>query len=198
MQDEVTSGVDEFTEWLDGVMNSTGAFYKDIATSLQDESTQIVPQLRGFVGAVNWDEPLIIGLGVFHCFWLLMCIGVMIKGSEIAKFVLFMVIGVFVLIAQPLNSHLADNWQAYATQPYFDANGGFICFMWSTPLIIMEFAILISLLLGNCILLRKTMRVKVQQQNKARKRKADKDKAEGADAPAEGEKQKDPQTKKDD
>ena len=51
--------------------------------------------------------------------------------------------GVFVLIAQPLNSHLADNWQAYATQPYFDANGGFICFMWSTPLIIMEFAILV-------------------------------------------------------
>ena len=54
-----------------------------------------------------------------------------------------------VYMAERLNSLLAHRWESFATQPYFDKQGIFISAVYSAPLLLLMFVILVR-----CMLLR--------------------------------------------
>ena len=50
---------------------------------------------------------------------------------------------VAVYLAEHINTYLAQHWQAFATQPYFDKNGIFVSTIYSAPLLFTMLVILV-------------------------------------------------------
>eukprot|EP00668_Euglena_longa_P041598 GGOE01054768.1.p1 GENE.GGOE01054768.1~~GGOE01054768.1.p1 ORF type:complete len:189 (+),score=63.02 GGOE01054768.1:87-653(+) len=170
LQTELLAGLEEFNQWMDQFANYTQALVQNLTDAVHDDSTAILPAVKGFVEAVNWTEPFLLALGAFHLLMGIACLAVVAKGSEVHQFGLFAVIGSLILVSQPLNTLLAGQWENITTQPYFDEHGSFFCAVFSTPLLAMAFALVITLMVGNIRLLRKTVMAKA----KARGRKSQK------------------------
>jgi hypothetical protein len=152
---EIQGGMEEFEQWFDSVLNQSHALWGDLAAAASDKSTSVLPAVRGFVAAVDWGEPLLLALGAFHFTAAAVCVFAAVRGSETTLFVVFCVIGLMVLAVRPLNSLLADHWEAIATQPYFDPHGVFACAVLAAPLLALELALVVVMLLRNCRMLRR-------------------------------------------
>ncbi|RQM23112.1 hypothetical protein B5M09_004690 [Aphanomyces astaci] len=92
--------------------------------------------------AVDWQEPLILGLISFH---------VLLLTAVLAfRHVYPVQVGLFVLIcgtiytSEYLNSVGRDNWQAFASQNYFDTHGVFMGIFVAGPLLAIGFVQLAS------------------------------------------------------
>lgn len=96
--------------------------------------------IRGFFAAIDWTEPWIIGLCLFHMFILM--IAIFTRKYNSFQIALFCIITATVYIAESVNSVLAQNWKIFSRQNYFDKRGVFISAMWSTPLILVAIVML--------------------------------------------------------
>eukprot|EP01012_Entosiphon_sulcatum_P039505 TRINITY_DN5212_c0_g1_i1.p1 TRINITY_DN5212_c0_g1~~TRINITY_DN5212_c0_g1_i1.p1 ORF type:complete len:178 (-),score=35.01 TRINITY_DN5212_c0_g1_i1:58-567(-) len=92
-----------------------------------------------FVKSVEWDEPWLIGLGVFHLVLALVALVVLRRKSDGGFVVLFCLIAAMIGSAKYINQMLAQTWPKFARHPYFDAGGAFISVVWSGPLMIVAF-----------------------------------------------------------
>ncbi|PIO27918.1 hypothetical protein AB205_0173180, partial [Aquarana catesbeiana] len=83
--------------------------------------------------AVDWTEPLVIGLMVFH----VLCFVITIISFKFYKFqiVHFLIMVALVSSAEYINEYAALNLNKYSKQQYFDSSGMFISLAFSAPLL---------------------------------------------------------------
>lgn len=82
---------------------------------------------------VDWTEPLVIGLMVFH----VLCFVITIISFKFYKFqiVHFLIMVALVSSAEYINEYAALNLNKYSKQQYFDSSGMFISLAFSAPLL---------------------------------------------------------------
>ncbi|XP_044233206.1 transmembrane protein 18 [Thunnus albacares] len=87
-----------------------------------------------FLMSVQWSEPWLIGLLVFHVVCLsLTVVTCRYYGAQICHFLLM--IGL-VYSAEYLNELAAMNWRSFSNFQYFDSKGMFISLVYSIPLLL--------------------------------------------------------------
>lgn len=104
-------------------------------SSSQDPSEAIKSYLldsSSFIRAIDWDEPFIIGLGLFHCLTFVFLIATRRSPTFLISNFLFLTVAV--LSASSINSYLARH--PPTKQNYFDANGVWITAVYAFPLLI--------------------------------------------------------------
>eukprot|EP00873_Tetraselmis_striata_P038614 jgi/Tetstr1/458878/TSEL_004386.t1 len=129
------------------------AIFKDIREKVQQAQgeTGLVEDFSQFAAAVQWTEPWLLALLGTEVA-LLICILVFRKATGFQGVVFFLCAGI-VKSSESINSYLATQWEAFATQPYFDPRGVFISAVLSVPLVLIMFVILINYLVASASLL---------------------------------------------
>ncbi|KAG8178129.1 hypothetical protein JTE90_025243 [Oedothorax gibbosus] len=97
---------------------------------MQGEVLNIITFLKG----IDWTEPWLIGLLVFHI--LIMTLTVVTRHHGNFQGVFFFSLLLLVLCAKKLNELAASNWEYFAGQQYFDSNGMFISLVFSSPILL--------------------------------------------------------------
>jgi len=115
---------------------------------------------QAFKTAINWKEPLIIGLLSFHLFFFILIITTR-KNVDFQTW-LFLVICILVWSSEWTNSYLHDNYKVVATQNYFDKSGLFAGIMYSGPLLFIGFFQLCNFLYiaSNALIVAKRLELK--------------------------------------
>lgn len=125
----------------------------------------------GFFHAIDWKEPWLVGLLVFH-FIVLIIIFTSRKNINFQMY-LFLLSLAGVYLAERLNTVLSDNWKSFAGQNYFDRHGVFLSVLWSGPLLVFATVILVNTLFSLCHLIVKWKRAELK--HRARLANAKKD-----------------------
>ncbi|KAG7390145.1 Transmembrane protein 18 [Phytophthora pseudosyringae] len=83
--------------------------------------------------AVEWTEPLVVGLLGFHV--ALLATLWLTRKRLYTQFALFVLIILMVVSTEALNKWARENWQLFATQRYFDEQGVFMAIFYAGPLL---------------------------------------------------------------
>ncbi|XP_062520593.1 transmembrane protein 18-like isoform X1 [Corticium candelabrum] len=93
---------------------------------------------------VDWSEPWIIGLLVFHS----LSTGAVFLLYKTQAFniqvALFGVLMVLACLTETVNEYGATHWKLFARHQYFDTNGFFITWMYAAPIVVNCLLIIIS------------------------------------------------------
>eukprot|EP01114_Cavostelium_apophysatum_P017904 TRINITY_DN5413_c0_g1_i1.p1 TRINITY_DN5413_c0_g1~~TRINITY_DN5413_c0_g1_i1.p1 ORF type:complete len:170 (-),score=20.06 TRINITY_DN5413_c0_g1_i1:41-520(-) len=106
-----------------------------------DEELGFWDHILAFVQAIDWTEPFIQGLLVFHIS-LFFFIILNRKNIQVLSVVFFGILAM-VFFAENLNTWCSQNYKEFSEQNYFDKTGTFISFLYSLPLIANDLIILI-------------------------------------------------------
>ncbi|DBA00937.1 TPA: hypothetical protein N0F65_006137 [Lagenidium giganteum] len=87
--------------------------------------------------AVEWKEPLIVGLIAAHV--ALLATVVLTRKQLGVQFALFVLILGLVFVAEHVNRWCRLNWRSFATQNYFDESGVFMAIFYGGPLLVIGF-----------------------------------------------------------
>uniref|UniRef100_A0A3B5Q9T5 Transmembrane protein 18 n=1 Tax=Xiphophorus maculatus TaxID=8083 RepID=A0A3B5Q9T5_XIPMA len=95
-----------------------------------------------FLMSVQWSEPWLIGLIVFH----VVCLFLTVVTCRFyrAQICHFLVIVGLVYSAEYLNELAAMNWRSFSNFQYFDSKGMFISLVYSIPLLLNAVIIVVS------------------------------------------------------
>eukprot|EP00389_Voromonas_pontica_P002453 GDKH01003642.1.p1 GENE.GDKH01003642.1~~GDKH01003642.1.p1 ORF type:complete len:164 (+),score=10.73 GDKH01003642.1:168-659(+) len=97
-----------------------------------------------FVGAINWTEPFILSVIIFHM--LLVVAVICSRRSSTAHQVLFVLIACLVFSLKYINGFFRKHWNTIATQNYFDESGLFVSVTFALPLLVLAVYILMCML----------------------------------------------------
>lgn len=87
--------------------------------------------------AVDWTEPLIVGLLAFH---VLLFVALFVTRKRlVTQFALFLFIILLVVLTEPLNKWGRLHWRSFASQRYFDEQGVFMAIFFAGPLLLAGF-----------------------------------------------------------
>lgn len=104
-------------------------------------------RLNAFRHAINWTEPLLLGIIGFQIFMFLVTLWVSRRGRSMeARLAVMVFIAAIVKCAQRINSYAAQRWEQIATQNYFDQGGIFMSILFCAPLLIDCFIMLVFFL----------------------------------------------------
>uniref|UniRef100_M4B218 Uncharacterized protein n=1 Tax=Hyaloperonospora arabidopsidis (strain Emoy2) TaxID=559515 RepID=M4B218_HYAAE len=117
--------------------------------------------------AVDWTEPLIVGLLSFHvalftAFWLT-------RKRLYTQFVLFALIITLLVLTEALNKWARTNWRLVASQRYFDEQGVFMGLFYAGPLLAAGFFQLMLSMKSMVDMVVIVKRAEYQQQLKVKK-----------------------------
>ncbi|POM81200.1 Hypothetical protein PHPALM_867 [Phytophthora palmivora] len=119
--------------------------------------------------AVDWTEPLIIGLLSFHV--LLVATLWLTRKRFHTQFTLFVLIICMVVSTEALNKWARENWRLFATQRYFDEQGIFMGIFYAGPLLAAGFFQLLLSMKNMVDMVVIVKRAEYRQQLKAKKDK---------------------------
>lgn len=130
-----------------------------------------VDSFVGFFHAIDWNEPWLICLLLFH-FTLLV---IAFMSRKRINFQIGLSIFAFsgVYLAERINHFLAKNWRSFAGQNYFDPNGLFISVLWSGPLLILSIVLVVNTLISLCKLIVKWKRAELRHRARVSRSKQD-------------------------
>ncbi|KAJ0235586.1 Transmembrane protein 18 [Hirschfeldia incana] len=114
----------------------------------------------GFLHAIDWKEPWIMGLMAFHALVLIVTLASR-RHLNFHMFLFLLALG-GVYFAESLNRVLRKNWRSFSTQNYFDPHGAFLSVLWSGPLLVIAIIILINTLFSLCYLIVKWKRAELR------------------------------------
>lgn len=92
--------------------------------------------LQAFKAAINWTEPLIVGLLIFQLIMFVSTVTVIKRGDTAPRFGLLVFIAIVVRLAERINAYAGERWEDIATQNYFDTNGVFVLIFLAVPLLL--------------------------------------------------------------
>jgi len=132
------------------------------------------PAVNNFIGffhAIDWKEPWLICLILFHVTLLLTAI----ISRKNVNFQLCLSVLAFsgVYLAERINSFLGGNWKSFASQNYFDSHGLFISVLWSGPLLLISMVIVVNTLFTLCQLIIKWKRAELRHRARLASSKQD-------------------------
>ncbi|KAE8898593.1 hypothetical protein PF003_g17418 [Phytophthora fragariae] len=119
--------------------------------------------------AVDWTEPLVVGLLSFHA--ALLAALWLTRKWLYTQFALFVLILLLVLSTEQLNAWGRENWRLVATQRYFDPQGVFMAIFYAGPLLAAGFFQLVLSLKNMVDMVVIVKRAEYRQQLKAKKSK---------------------------
>ncbi|XP_057475641.1 uncharacterized protein LOC130763686 [Actinidia eriantha] len=125
----------------------------------------------GFFHAIDWTEPWLICLMLFHVVFLL--IAIMSRKHVNFQMCLFLLALAGVYLAETLNIFLRDNWKSFAGQNYFDPRGLFLSVLWSGPLLVIAILILVNTLFSLCHLIVRWKRAELRHRARLARNKDD-------------------------
>lgn len=134
--------------------------FEKFSAELRTGFAPAVDNFIGFFHAINWKEPWLICLIVFHITLLLTAI----FSRRNMNFQLCLSVLAFsgVFLAERINGVLAKNWKSFAGQNYFDSHGLFISTLWSGPLLLTSMVIVVNTLITLCRLIVKWKRAELR------------------------------------
>jgi len=127
--------------------------------------------LIDFYEGVDWKEPFIVSLLTFHV--LLFLIVLLTRKRHNVQIFLFFTLVALVWLSRSINDFCLAHWKEFARFEYFDKQGFFISLMFSAPLLLCTFLILINFLreLFSLLVKVKTEEIKKNRKTKARNEK---------------------------
>ncbi|KAI3677112.1 hypothetical protein L1987_86734 [Smallanthus sonchifolius] len=152
---------------LDQMQEIVEKFSSELRIGMQPAMDNFI----GFFHAIDWKEPWLVGLMVFH-FTMLIIILNSRKNINFQMY-LFLLLLDAVYLAERLNTVLRDNWKSFAGQNYFDRNGVFLSVLWSGPLLIFATIILVNTLFSLCQLIVKWKRAELRHRARLSSTKQD-------------------------
>ncbi|KAK8928401.1 hypothetical protein KSP39_PZI017430 [Platanthera zijinensis] len=130
-----------------------------------------VDSFVGFFHSIDWNEPWLICLLLFH-FTLLVIAFISRKRVNFQiGLSIFAFSGVY--LAERINHILAKNWRSFAGQNYFDPNGLFISVLWSGPLLVLSIVLVVNTLISLCKLIVKWKRAELRHRARVSRGKQD-------------------------
>jgi hypothetical protein len=121
--------------------------------------------MLGFYHAVDWSEPWLRGLAVFHI--LVWTIAIAFRRWDNVQMLLLVSILGVVYSAETLNRLGGEHWQQFAGQNYFDKHGVFMSVLWSAPLLGDAFLLIYFALRSSAALLVQVKRAELRHNRKA-------------------------------
>jgi len=107
---------------------------EELAAGTRSQWSAFKNDVKGFTAAIEWGEPLIFALAVFHIF--ILFVALLIRKHNELQIVFFCTIMGLVYGAEHINRLAGAHWEKFSTQNYFDTRGVFISTMFSTPLLL--------------------------------------------------------------
>mmetsp|Transcript_20064 Transcript_20064/g.26631 ORF Transcript_20064/g.26631 Transcript_20064/m.26631 type:complete len:246 (-) Transcript_20064:393-1130(-) len=149
---------------------------------------------EAFRHAINWSEPLVRYLLIFHAILFLLTIYTVSKRASFhSRIILLVFLFLLVRSAEYLNAYGNDHWEDFATQNYFDKGGIFIGLLFSCPLLLNCLIMLVCYMREAGSLLVEVKKMEMV----AKKKKKNKDKGEAQSSSSRGKTNKKKTTKKD-
>lgn len=102
-----------------------------------DQNFVEVSQLNSFltfIWSIDWRDPWLIGLCIFHISVTLMAISTRNYGNFQA--ILFFCLILLVYFSENINQLASTNWKIFSRQQYFDSRGLFISVVFSVPILL--------------------------------------------------------------
>ncbi|XP_003388467.1 PREDICTED: transmembrane protein 18-like [Amphimedon queenslandica] len=119
----------------------------DMLQEDRDISTD-VGLLLAVISKVNWSEPFLIAVIIFHLLCLV-CILVCRRRPYLLSAIL-LILGLVCFAGEYINEWAAANSHQFLSEQYFDSTGVFISLILSIPLLLECFVILICLFVESC------------------------------------------------
>ncbi|TWW68862.1 transmembrane protein 18 [Takifugu flavidus] len=124
-----------------------------------------------FLMSVQWSEPWLIGLMIFHIVCLFLTVlTCRYYRAQICHFLLLLGL---VYSAEYLNELAAMNWRAFSNFQYFDSKGMFISLVYSIPLLLNTIIIVMVWVYRTFSTMAELKTLQLQQKSRAEKRKKD-------------------------
>jgi len=112
----------------------------------QATPTTIWEHMQAFKAAINWSEYFIISILSFHIAMAFLTFIILKHGEMKSRLSILVIISILVQCTQTFNTWASSNWEKFATQNYFDESGVFVTLVWSAPLLLITFVMLIAYL----------------------------------------------------
>eukprot|EP01060_Flectonema_neradi_P016301 TRINITY_DN22901_c0_g1_i1.p1 TRINITY_DN22901_c0_g1~~TRINITY_DN22901_c0_g1_i1.p1 ORF type:complete len:158 (+),score=17.77 TRINITY_DN22901_c0_g1_i1:52-525(+) len=112
--------------------------------------------------AVQWTDPCILGFLVFHIFvW---CCILAFRGNPKVLTCLCGLLTVGIQSHPHINLFARRHWKSISSRNYFDDNGIMIQLLWTTPLLLTAFVVLVIALVHSAMQIRKSPRfIRIQR-----------------------------------
>ena len=176
MTGQVMEANDEALDEIRGIWSNTSMSQfnftsEGVQAMFTEARTEMAKEYSAFTAAVDWEDTWITGLLAFHgTLWVVLILSWFVGVGPNFKIGFFTLIAALCGSGSFLNSAAADNWEAFSGQNYFDERGVFMSVMWSVPLLVLLFVVLMTILIDLCKMM---VAVKVSQiKAKARKAKS--------------------------
>ncbi|KAL4560559.1 hypothetical protein LXL04_032712 [Taraxacum kok-saghyz] len=163
--------MDELKTVMNEHMDQMQEIVDKVSSHLRIGMQPAMDNFIGFFHAIDWKEPWLVGLMVFH-FLALILIFISRKNINFQMSLFLLSLG-GVYLAERLNSVLSDNWKSFAGQNYFDRHGVFLSVLWSGPLLVFSMIILVNTLFSLCNLMVKWKRAELRHRAKLSTTKQD-------------------------
>lgn len=126
-----------------------GEYMQNIDTMMKEVMRQSFVQPKNlsehwtaFSSAINWSEPLLIGLITFNIlvFWLIL----LFRSNTNVQALIFIALCILIRSSEFINSYCSSHWNSIATQNYFDEHGVFASILFAGPLLTCCFTQVVS------------------------------------------------------
>eukprot|EP01111_Echinosteliopsis_oligospora_P013817 TRINITY_DN5050_c0_g1_i1.p1 TRINITY_DN5050_c0_g1~~TRINITY_DN5050_c0_g1_i1.p1 ORF type:complete len:185 (-),score=25.31 TRINITY_DN5050_c0_g1_i1:40-561(-) len=142
------------------LLNST-----QLSSVVSNEWTAFKMHASDFYHMVEWKDPMIVAILCFHVMTL-MTVAATRKHINFQS-VLFFVLITIAYGVQYANSYLAEHWERFTNRNYFDKNGLFLSIMFSAPVLLSCFFLLINFIRESFGLLIELKTRELRQKKKA-------------------------------
>ena len=103
---------------------------------------EFVHDVLGFVHAVDWTERWLLALCGWHLAWWVAAIA--LRRSADGQMALLVALLGATYAAERLNSVAHEHWREFAGQDYFDRRGVFVSVVYSLPMLVLAFFVLLN------------------------------------------------------
>ncbi|XP_038695611.1 transmembrane protein 18-like [Tripterygium wilfordii] len=163
--------MDELRSALEEHMDQMTDLVQKLSAELRSGLRPAYENFIGFFHAIDWKEPWLMSLLVFHL--VLLIATVMSRKNTNFQMFLFLLSLAGVYLAERLNGILSGNWRNFATQNYFDPQGVFLSVLGSGPLLVIALIILINTLFSLCYLIVRWKRAELRHRERLSRNKQD-------------------------
>ncbi|KAL5725531.1 hypothetical protein ACHQM5_008667 [Ranunculus cassubicifolius] len=163
--------MEELQSAMNAHLDQMSDLFEQLTAALRSGFQPAVDNFQGFLHAIDWKEPWLIGLICFHVFLLLLIIFSR-KNVNFQMFLFLLSLG-GVYFAERINTILNHNWESFAGQNYFDTHGTFVSVLWSGPLLCISIIILMNTLFSMCQLIVRWKRAELRHRARLSQSKQD-------------------------